>query len=570
MFAINLGSPEFLEFHAERLRDVLGRAWLETQLATIQKGAPDHPLFVVNGFRDLPDWLRSVREGTSPKDAARLIEFSWAAYVVSTASGYPGADRFIKALRVSAHAGCPEQFKDTLFEGETAVFWAQSMGATSVAFGPPAGNPDISVEVRIGGYNITIPVECKRIRSSSPEQDELDAFLPTMEEALRPIIDACPLKVIVWFHRQVQSNDARDIADHVRRLAAAVKEGRWVTTADPDGGFQVSIAPLGPAADWQWPGPHITDVPVEGRMMARLEIIHGKEKARVKSVISVRSDRVPCRVGNLRRRVESAIDQLRRSVDPTSCGAISIRIRPPRGLGDLFESDLIVRQVLREKGADHVGVVFLHWSEAERVTEWERTFDDGSYEREVKQGLTFQYHAIAGRQSRIDFRTIDSWSERFKHLPDALIRDPVSGELVPIAREEFHRILFGGDLNERQILEVADGRNEEEQGGATIYLRLIPEFWEKPRGLVCSLIRAGSRQFRTVIESDLHLRTIEIVNGEISSVATVDLRAWAGSEELLYYVVWKPRGFYVEIVTHDGQTRLRAASARVIEIPEWR
>lgn len=242
----------------------------------------------------------------------------------------------------------------------------------------------------------------------------------------------------------------------------------------------------------------------------------------------------------------------------------------PRKRGNsIFESDVVVRQAMCNKGADHVGLVLLHWSESDPAEGAEQVLDDDNSAREVRQDLSLQFYAIAGPNRRIDFSTIDSRSSRFPDEPPALIRDPNSGEMLPIPREELVRILDGSDVTEKQVLDADGNGNTSDEGAATVYLRPTPQFWANPTDLVSSVIRVRQRQFRTVFLSDLHCRTFEIRGGQIVSVATIDLRAWQGASELLYYVHWQAEDFLVEFLMPDEVTTLRAASCRIRNLPDW-
>lgn len=572
MNAMNVDNPEFLHFHSERLREVLGRDWIEEQLSLLNQTAHKHPMFVINGFRNLPEWVDNARKGRLRVDESKLT-FAWTAYIISMSIRYSGGDRFAKELREYAQAGRHEQFLDVLFEGETAQFWINSMRAKSVSFGPPSGNPDILVEAAIDGKTFTIPIECKRVSTDSPESTRLDELILDVENELRPTLDKIPLKIIVWFHRPVQPNDAEALAISVRQLIRAHnltgQENTWVTTADPNGQFQVSISPLGLAASWQWPGPHIADVPAEGRILVHDEGIAG-QKVRIRSVIALRSDRVLSRVGNLKRQVSKAITQLRRSVNDSMCGVISIGIRPPRNIADLFESDAIVRKALRDYNADHVAAVFLHWMGSDRNTASERTFDDGTFERTVVHKQTFQHYVIDGPNRQISFAGLDSKPKLFPDIPPAFIRNPQSGMLNPITLDKLNLILDGADVEDRFILDITNGDPANEDISAAVYLGFLPDFWKHQQPFISSIIKVDNRQFRTAFEAEHHLKTLEFVEGKLVSIATTDLRAWIGTKRLLYFIICQPQGFYQELIMPDEMTRLRVQSSRVLDIPEWR
>ena len=104
---------------------------------------------------------------------------------------------------------------------------------------------------------------------------------------------------------------------------------------------------------------------------------------------------------------------------------------------------------------------------------------------------------------------------------------------------------------------------EGDEGATTLYLRL-----EKPAGMLTEEVFlgfffAGRRQFRRFIDSNRHLRTLEIVDGVPRRVCTLDLRAWSESTELCFATQWTSDSFSVAIWSPDESTQLWARAVTI-------
>src|SRR5258706_1027347 len=375
---INVADPNRLAELATDLREILGSEWIRQESAAAtgagaSTGAP--AVDIVGAFERTATWEECLRKGDSlPEDAELLFRFSMVAHVLSRAKTIEGFEAFQEELRSLARARAADRFYDKVFEAEVAIYFSDRMGADWARFGPKSGHPDIWAGFPMLGSQLLLPTECKRINPQATHNRDIDALGGRLETHLRGLVQSYrPMKAILWLHATPSSIPFDDVRDSlsalVERVRQSIDERAWITLSDGAGRFQLSLALLGHAGEFQPPGIEVPDVPAAPALLVRSEIRRTSEtetEVRITGVLSIRSDIKPPPIGNFRERLNEAIEQIVLLGSPAP-GAVTLRIRPPRDLGDIYEHDRIVRARLGKNGGDRIALVMLFWHVAERI-----------------------------------------------------------------------------------------------------------------------------------------------------------------------------------------------------------
>lgn len=538
VMGVDFGDLERFSRAVDALIEILGRDWLDLRLAALRpssKGVRQHDGDrLLRALSEYPAMLEAMRHLQKPPDLDVYLFLGAVAQVASECGRSPGGEHFAKKLGELARSDQFSGFFDTLFEGEAALYWREQMHAESIEF-PNASHPDFWATVRLREAPLMIANECKRISPSDPKELARETLSARVDEEVGRLWSTNgALKVIVWLHGPTTEIDEAGILDLLRCAVVDARKdpGAWFTVGAPTGAFQVSAALAPEQGQWAEREIRIEDVPAVGPLRVCIETHYlGKtqDPTRLKYVLSIRSDVLPNSIGAFERNLVDAVRQLSKS-DVGVTGAVNVRIRPPRALGDLFEADAIVRRVLRESAADHVGLVILYWNETERQEGAWRAIDDHT-ERDVQASYSLQTHFIAGTHRPIDFRPIDSAKRRFPAHDGVVMRDPETGSLAPVGKD---------------LLAFVEGQREEiNDNAATIYVALKEPFPRNVRRQVLRAIKAGSRVFVPMFDDTRHMRVVEFEGWEPVRVATLDMRAWEGERELLFHVLWTVNGWTV-------------------------
>lgn len=557
--ALNLSSPSTVRDLAESLRESLGRERVDEVVRLISAGSQSvPPLDVLRGFHLLDSWLEALAEGKPPPQLDLMLRFCAVASTVANVRALPGADSWLDELRSKAFQRDAELFYESLFEGEFADYWMRQVSkrGDSAKFGPPSGHPDVWVSTGSAAKQ-WLPAECKRIRPRGEKELELGTMADTVDAGLIGLVEKFqPMKAVVWLHRPVEDGDAVVVLDLLAQMAPTLREAsEWRTSVSLDRGLQVSVAALGADGEFQPPGISVTDVEARPILIPRAEMRQTEDglQVRMKSVLSVRSDHARDRLGNVRSRVRHAIWQLRHSADSANPGIVSVRIRPPRDHGDLYETDSELRAVLVREKADHVAVVAMFWNEGERKED--ETQQEGMPATAVTAAYHLKPYFVVNPRCRLQLPW-DSHSQFFGDLNAPVVRDPGDGGLKPVDPETMAVLQDGGDLP--PMLQDALSKMEqldEEADSATSFVDFAGNVADAPRGLL-SVLNAGRRQFRCFIESSRLLRTIEIQDSLPVRVCTIDLREWSDAGELCWVVRWEADSFEVGIRRADDSESL--------------
>lgn len=576
MNGINLSDPHFFRDLVEGFRTALGTQVVEIHNRSYQN-SPDTGIAVIKHFNRVPEWLNFLQVQTEPPDVGALVDFSYTAYLVREAAALENAGPWLRTLREKVRTGNIEQFLDSIFEAETALYWRDQLRALRVKFGPKRW-PDVWVTLNIGPNEVPVAVECKRIRESVEERLR-SSFAEKLEQKFNHSSEgAVPLKTIVWLHRSTRKGDELAIAGAIRRLAGRITDTTddltWYTVSDSDGDYQVSLAPLGPTGEFQEPMLNISDVPPHPVLVSRSELnVVSQEKILVRftSILSVRSDQARDPVGNLLTHFEKASRQSKRAYEaltpPTSgeIGSVAIRLRPPRTQGDLFEAEALIRDALKRPEHDHIALVTLFWDESERQ---ENPLEfDGVPATEKIHARHLKPYFIPNNRSGLNCSQLDSRPQYFPDTPSALVRDPASGSLQPIDAELLVTLASGSDLPPelQEALENVEALNEEHDA-VTVYVHLLePLSLGRQEPALVGFFSAGRRSFRTFIDRDFHLVTYEYAAGRPIAAATIDLRAWVGVEELCWSVEWTREHYRVGVSLPDESGRVYARFSDILQ-----
>ena len=565
MRGLNASDPAIIRQLANEVHSVVGAKWLEESSwrqmtdssapAQLAAGAS-----LVAALRHIPDLLDSYPNRLPDDQVRSILEVAMVGHVLKEARSIRGSKRKVKELRQLTDAGQFSAFFNHLFECETAIYVRNQMHA-DVEF--VAGHhPDVFAAFQVGSTIIRLPIECKRIDPTDPRGLEQDLFTRSLDQRIAADGSLPPLKVIVWLHLRPDGRDVDRVMETVRELAAVAAGGAWVTASDLEGSFQVSVCLLESAGDCTGQPITVTDVPANGSLIVRAQVEHrGSESdsRRLKSVLRVRSDVLPDRIGAFERNLNEAMSQVTESARDSGVGAVAIRIRPPRGLGDLYEADGIVRRRLQETQATHIGLVMLFWNEAERQEGEKQIGEEDSSQREVVLAYHLRPYFISNPAASVRFENIDSRPQFFPRDEYVILRNPENGEVIPTDRAFLEAVKSGPTGSDPQEL-------SEEKDSASLYLKLTAPYGSDLGGQLPGVIRAGRRCFVGFLDEHIQAHLVEFQNDRVARVATLDMRAWIGQEELLFWIEWHADRMTLATPTPDGQGRIIALAVDVRDI----
>ncbi len=552
-----------------RLAELLGTDWLEqaAALASLEevslrcRRSVDGELFVraVRAFLLKVAGPQADRDRT---DRALRLRFGSVALVVRALASIAGGDNVLRELRDLVRAWQFERFLDKLFEAEAALYWMNGGSASRICF-PEEAHPDFWSDLAAGPCVFRFPNECKRIEPRDPAGRALDAIAEAVEAHIRAKHgSASPIKLTLWTHRADSAIAIDRLAAELDELVAQatrnVASSAWRTCSDPSGAYQLSIAlapEFGELVSRRIDLPDIPSVPIVRVCAESTYLGTPLDPVRLKYALSVRSDRLPRRIGAFERNLRKAVEQLRQSEGGLP-GIAHIRLRPPRELGDLYEADAIARRVLQSEAGQHVALVCLYWNESER-TEGQQVATDAGPGREVTEYWHLRAHFVAGRGQPVDFSPIDSAAERFPQADGRFIRDPSSGALTPVPLDFWDLLANPMELEELDATLDAEGRD-----AATIYFELTSPLDGDLRAPV-RCFRVAEKPFVAMFAGDLTFRVIEFHGDAPRRQATIDLRTWRGETEFIF-TIRNASGNWLLTAGHaDGQTEARAVSCAI-------
>ncbi len=574
---VDVADPETFRALARELRETLEDEWVRSELASVDGSHPNKQpvLDIVRAFERVPTWEAELEKRAGVSDANLFFRFTMVAHILSRARTVEGFEDFRDELRDLARARATDGFYDKVFEAEVAVYFADNMGAQWARFGPKAGHPDVWTGFPVLNTQLLLPTECKRISPQADHNRDIDTLSEQLDRHLRAICEKHgPLKAIVWLHGKVSAIPPSKLTMALEELGNGIGVAptslSWTTTADPEGAFQVSLARLGSAGEFQPPGIRVADVPAAPALVVRSEVRHKTEteiEVRMTSLLSLRSDRKPPPMGKFRDRLGEAIEQLCGLISP-SPGAVALRIRPPRDLGDIFEHDRAVRARLASADAERVAFVVLFWNVSERVEGVETVAPDGETATEVTAAYHFRPYFITNPACPLRITGLDSFDQYFPGALPILIRDAESGALTPVTSEVIESMKKGTDVPQDLVRPSPTDEPFQESGGvATIAARFAVPLGELPGDGPLASIIAGRRQFRFVFDRDRQLRVVELWEGIPRAVSTIDLRAWWSEFKLCATVEWKADTFQAGVWLPDDKSRVVANSSRLRPIP---
>lgn len=532
MKGLDLSDPDLLRQYVEQVVALIGGERIREQGATASG----------EGERLLRPLL-SYLDGRA--DVHSQLFLAMIGYVIAQCEEAEGCSRLFKRLRDLARAGDYGQFFNVVFEGEAAVYWKEQMQAAAISF-PASHHPDFWADCHVTGALLRLANECKRIAPADVRDHEGERLLADLDVEVGQIYQECgALNVIIWLHARVSNLNTAELASLLKKVAqdaaAHSPNGSWHTASDAQGLYQVSVAAVPALGEWAERTIQIEDAPAVGPLLCRVETRYlGKlqDPARLKYVVSVRSDVLPDRIRRFESNLGDAMNQVLKSAY-TAPGVANIRLRPPRDLGDLYEADAIVRRALSDQRAAHVALVVLYWSEAEVNQE------EGA--GIARHSLTT--HFIANPSSPVRFDRIDSWNSRFAGRPEILIRDPETGSLTSLDPELL------------RLMEHQPTANDER--AATIYLKLKEPFPRVIQRFVIEPIVADGCAFVATFDDQQHFRVIQFRGRDPVRVATLDLRAWGGEEELLFHLLWKDEAWTLSSECPASRAKVVARSVPV-------
>lgn len=550
MYGVNLSDMAQLAEAVEPLRPLLGTWTAEDKWARLQDVPAGSPLLGIFRYVAALRHLDAGRalEGSSQSEIQNLLAAASAGHVLNAASRMPGFEARYKTLKELAAAGQFERFLDTLFEAESAVHFVEQMGSCAAGFEAGA-HPDLWAWFEQDECATAYPCECKRIEPIDRVQEQQEALAAALEVAIDEA-GVAPSVILVDLHEKAARVDAEELVTVIRHIEPRLDTSgsSWITASAPDGKFQITMRYLGELAEMKRRPALLPDIKPSGSMRVRTETIFegsDQDPVAMRSVIRLRSDRLPDRIGAFERNLTKAVEQLRRLASAHSCGFITVRLRPPRGLGDLYEADQIVRRVLAERTAWHVGLVVLLWNEGEEVRE--QLHAEAVHRTAVYR---FQAHYISNPLAPKDFSGLDSYAARFPPIPYPMLRDPGSGELVPLD------ITFMGDPS-------AEINVPDDEGHASLYFEFRDPYDGTFTGPLPSYLRWRGRKIAVAFIDDASIRCFEMVDGHFTHTATIDLRAWISRTRFLLMLEILNEGFLLKMPSPEEQEFIAAKSAKV-------
>ena len=541
-----------LEQLVARMKEALGSDWVAAELAQMSGTHDgDSPFYLIDWLHTFEGWRDSSFEGDFPGERETLTRLFHHLLVISYALNFRRSDAWRRELRDAAHSGDDAGFRNILFEAETAFFFGQQEGTSSVSFGPYNGRPDLWVTLNEVGGKRDVPVECKRIQPKSRRERQFSDLQASLREELTSSIELdSAIKVGIRIRYPFAASATSWIIPEISRLIDRAKqENESVITGEARQGLaQITIE------------------------------IHEGSEPRIEE-LKIQTDAIWNRVGQLDQNVRTATNrQLATVATKSEPGWVAIRIRPPQGLGDLYEAETTVRPIIEPSGRDHLELVALFWDEMEDAKRLEGPESGAEGTEHEESGQRIEMRSRLRGYYCVDcssglYRSMDSFDDYFEEQPEILVRDPNSGQLVGVDQDHIRKIEALEDVPDK----VLDGLIEsdeweqmsEESGEATMYFAtdgpLLEELRDSEGGLV-GVIPIGNRQFRVYLVPGSQLRVIEFRSGRPVGVATVELDAWEGMDDFGVVVQWRRDSFTVEPWKPDESERLEARSSDVPKI----
>lgn len=554
---------------ASTFEAVLGAERIAQALQERANATPKAPaLELLEGFRQLDDWLRHLGEPREPPNVQLMMRFAIAAMIVSRCAEMKDSSTWQARLRAHAFLSDQEPFYDTLFEGELAMYWADyvALQRHGASFGPPTGNPDVWLGLSTHRGRVAIPAECKRVAPRGEKDQAHDAFSSLLEAQVGSLsAEHYPFKLVVWLHCDMSARDVPDVMRLVEDLIPVARHhGRWVTAFDREGYTQVSLCSLGTDGEFHQNTISVTDIEAKGHLAASLEIKHG-EAHRVKYIVAVRSDVQSDRLGSLRKHfLKAARDQLPRAANGMP-GVVALRVRPPRQLGDLLEADQLIRTAMTLPNTEHAAMAVLFWNEDERQEE--AIEHEGRPATEKMIAYHLRPYFIPNPRCRLQM-DLDSRRQFFGEAPAGVLRDPFDGSFKPVDAETLEVLRNGGELPDILRSAIKDlGKLDQNEGTTTRYMKLDQPVGSFTEEVFLGFFYAGNRQFRSFVDPNRHLRTIEVSDGAPRGVCTIDLRAWSENTRLGIVTKWTADSFWVGLWSPD-EAELLGAWAVPVSQPE--
>lgn len=564
---INLGDG-FSEL-TNRVAELLDPEWLHQasalntlpELGARCRGSQDGELFVRAVRAHLLN-LEGPQVERDRADPALRLRFGSVALVVSALTCVAGGDRVLRELRDLVQAWQFERFFDKLFEAEAAVYWMNGGSASGVCF-PEEAHPDFWSDLAAGSFVFRFPNECKRIEPRDPAGRALDAIADAIEAHVRAKHgSAGPIKLTLWTHQAHPAIAIDRLTAEIDELVAQASNhgtaSTWRTCSDPSGAYQLSVAlapEFGELASRRIDLPDIPNVPIVRVCAESTYLGTPLNPVRLRYALSVRSDRLPRRIGAFERNLAKAVEQLSHSGGGLP-GIVHVRLRPPRDLGDLYEADEIARRVLQSENGQNVALVCLYWNESER-TEGQEVATHAGSGREVTEYWHLRAHFVAGRRQPVDFSPIDSAAKRFPPADGRFIRDPSSGALTPVPQDFWDLLANPMELVELDATLDAEGRDT-----ATIYFELTAPLDGDLRAPV-RCFRVAEKPFIAMFAGDWTFRVIEFQGDAPRRQATIDMRVWRGETEFIFTIRNASGNWFLTAGHADGRTEARAASCAI-------
>ncbi len=505
-------------------------------------------------------WLDQLEQGKQNAEARRLLAIASVCEVLNTTALLPGGERRIKRLRSLLRSRAFDAFEDLLFESEVALHWLELEGYVRGVEFPVEHHPDLWMHLLTTSGMHEVPIECKRLNRSTVADMTVGHITSRLHEMLESRLGKdSAFRFIVWLHTTPDAVDLDEIVGVASHLARQIMErelpgNKWLSDSTREGQAQVSVASLAEYSALEKRQIAVTDMPVGVpalNMIVRAELIHdGTQNPPIAAriVLAVRSDVLPPLIGALERNLFKAIGQLEKSAK-SNPGIVAIRMPSHRGLGDLYESDQIIRRVLRERDLNHVALVVLYWI---AENEMSSPSEDGSVHRSTVERL-LDAHFVSNPSAVCSWETPDDFQDRFGNIDGTPLRDVESGSLVPFPREYFDAI------ERTDSLEVPI----DFVGLIKLQLELSEPLPPADDLGIIGIVRVQERALVVALGKDENLWITEIHQQLPTRSAVIDLRAFRGMRQFRFGILLQPDGWAAMIKSADGETKVLASSVRL-------
>lgn len=103
----------------------------------------------------------------------------------------------------------------------------------------------------------------------------------------------------------------------------------------------------------------------------------------------------------------------------------------------------------------------------------------------------------------------------------------------------------------------------ETSDSATIYFQLGDPYDLGRPALAPRFVKAGKRRFGFFVDEDGNARFLEVRGRALSGLATVDLRAWVGCTEFLFWLEWREDNWRVRAPVPNSDEEITIAARPV-------